>query len=381
MTQPVSTQDSWRVDHMEVMPATSTEWRIYDHDRDWSASFHYSGEMWTDEFDREVKNFCQYLQDNANDRMAKFFFEYFKACYVSCNGKAQPGKEFDLEILKQVIMPPSDRKSIIEALSQEQAQYREVLFNEWGFGNAFEKGKGVILLFYGIPGTGKTMLAEKIAEYLGKDHMILGNAELQSQIPGEMERNIKKAFAKAASDKIVIIFDECDTLLSHRSKVGTILAGEINCLLSEIERFEGTCILTTNRNAQLDPALERRIALKLEFKEPDKKMRKEIWQALIPDKCPVHKTVCFDMLSEHDLCGGHIKNAIFTAARRAVFAGKKTVGIKDFDHAIEVEIKGMTAFNGEQRFGPQTLLQDDMSVGQSVGRKRVLEHKVRRFVD
>lgn len=282
-------------------------------------------------------------------------------------------KPFDKSFLNRVIMPEEHVNSIMQALSQESEDKRKVLFENWGFGEGFEKGKGCIILFYGIPGTGKTMCAEMIAKYLGKDFMMLGTAELQSQIPGQMERNIQESFKQAKENKAVILFDECDSLMSNRNAVGTILAAEINCLLSEIERFEGVCVMTTNRNHRLDPALERRIALKLEFQAPDQSMRVKIWKTLIPKKCPVDKDVCFDRLSTHDLCGGNIKNIIFSAARKAVYEGRKKVRMEDFLMSLERELMGKSAFKNAGDRGlkvmPQKeISQDEISVEQSVGR-------------
>ena len=41
------------------------------------------------------------------------------------------------------------------------------------------------------------------------------------------------------------------------------MGSEINALLTELENFDGVCILTTNRLQKLDPALQRRIIAKV----------------------------------------------------------------------------------------------------------------------
>jgi len=277
-----------------------TEIRVYFLKSNQMFKFYFNYVQGSAQHKKEVADACNLIHKANENESAIFVWETLMGNELKIKETIKKEevvlKVFDIKHLEQVIMPKEDRQSIIEALSQEQSNYREILFNDWGFGTTFEKGKGVILLFYGVPGTGKTMLAEKIANYVMKDYVMLGNAELQSQVPGQMERNIQKAFSDAKDNKRVIIFDECDALLTNRNKVGTILGGEINSLLTEIERFEGVCILTTNRNIQLDPALERRIALKMEFKEPTKEMRKEIWKALIPKQCPINKDVCWVLL-------------------------------------------------------------------------------------
>lgn len=249
------------------------------------------------------------------------------------------------DMFARVVMPKEHKKSILEALVQENIDYRNKMYKDWGFDEVVEKGKGLIFLFYGEPGTGKTMCAQAIAEHLGRKWMLIGTAELQSSVPGQMERNIKEAFKKAKESKLVIIFDECDSLLYNRNHVGAILGAEINCLLSEIERFEGVCILTTNRSSLTDPALERRIALKLEFTRPDAQAREYIWGKLVPKKCPIAKDVCFKTLAkEFDITGGNIKNIVLSAARRAIYNKKSKISMDDFLVSIEREFAGMKAF-------------------------------------
>lgn len=268
-------------------------------------------------------------------------------------------------MLAQVVMPKDHKKAILETLCQANKENHDKIFTEWGFDEVVEKGKGLVFMFYGVPGTGKTMSAQAIAEHLGRKYLLIGTAELQSSVPGQMERNIKDAFKKAKTDKLVIIFDECDSLLYNRNHVGAILGAEINTLLSEIERFEGVCILTTNRNLMLDPALERRVALKLEFKKPDAEMRFHIWGKLIPAKCPIHKDVNIKRIAEEfELCGGNIKNIVLSAARSAVYAKKEAIELEDFVKAIEKELKGQEAFEQKyDRVGPAEGVTSDITEG------------------
>lgn len=251
---------------------------------------------------------------------------------------------FDLKYMDKVILPGGHKKAILETLAQEQAENKEKLFVTWGFDEWFEKGKGIVFMFWGVPGTGKTLCAESMAKYLKVDHIVMTTADIQSSVPGEAERNIQKFFNQAKSNKALIIIDECDSLLYDRNSVGAIMSAEINCLLTEIEKFDGVCVMTTNRNQKLDPALERRIALKLEFPKPNKISRIKIWTTLIPEKCPLHKDVKVAKLAEHDLCGGHIKNAIFSAARKAIHDGEEKVRMKHLVMGIRREVDAREAF-------------------------------------
>src|SRR6185295_9439198 len=132
---------------------------------------------------------------------------------------------------------------------------------------------------------------------------------------GGANRNIENAFATAKKGKEVLFFDECDSLITVRDEVGMIIGSEINTLLTQIEKFEGVCILATNRIGTLDSALERRISLIVEFPEPTYEARLLIWQKFLVKKLPLHEDVKVEKLAEEKLTGGQIKNVLLHAAR------------------------------------------------------------------
>lgn len=64
-----------------------------------------------------------------------------------------------------VILPEGMKEQIMAAIAQIKNHDR--IFKDWGFSSVIEKGAGVTLLFSGLPGTGKTLAAEALAEELG----------------------------------------------------------------------------------------------------------------------------------------------------------------------------------------------------------------------
>lgn len=263
-----------------------------------------------------------------------------------------------------VIMPDEKKETIVSSISQ--LDNHDKIFIEWGFEETFEKGTAVSMIFHGIPGTGKTLMAEAISNKLKQELLTVGPAEIETNIPGGAERNIQRYFKIASGEmgaptgetdektgepilgspqKHVLLFDECDGLITNRGKVGMIIAGQINTLLTELERFTGVVIFTTNRLGSLDPALERRITSKIEFEFPDSNARKLIWSRMIPAKAPIGKDVDFNLLAEeYPLTGGNIKNVVLNAARTAAYQGLPELTMKCFKDAIENEIKGMASF-------------------------------------
>lgn len=245
-----------------------------------------------------------------------------------------------------VILADDKKEQIIHAL--KQIDNHKLIFIEWGFNKTFEKGKGISMLFYGPPGTGKTLMAQAIAHKLDYTLKVVSNADIQSSVPGEAERNIRKYF-KESKNKTVLLFDECDSLIHTRSSVGAILGAQINELLSQLERFEGVTVFTTNRLGILDEAVNRRLSIKVEFAMPSLEERVKIWQRMFPDEAPLARNIKWKDLAKHEIAGGHIKNAVLRAAREAATEDlpdkDKTITMEHLTKGLEQEVESTAQFN------------------------------------
>jgi hypothetical protein len=224
--------------------------------------------------------------------------------------------------LERVVLPAATTRQIHDLIATDQAR---PLLRAWGFG-ADLMGHASTALFFGPPGTGKSVTAEAIAHGLGRPLCRLDAAGATSKWIGESEKLIQDAFRFAAAAGAVLLLDEADGLLGRR--VAAEQAADrwgnsiVNQLLLEIDRFEGVAILTTNLEAQLDPALERRLSCRVRFEMPDAEGRAAIWRALIPAKAPVGVDVDLDALGrDYALSGGLIRNAVVRAAVAAARTG------------------------------------------------------------
>lgn len=239
---------------------------------------------------------------------------------------------FELKHLESLVIEQEVKEEIVAVLKQHK--HSDKLFKEWGLGETIEYGKGMTFLFYGPPGTGKTHSVGCIAKTCGKEVLTIGAAEIQSSEPGGANRNIQEAFKTATKEKKILFLDECDSLISSREGLGMILGSEVNTLLTEIEKYEGILVLATNRVENLDAALERRISLIVEFKEPNHTLRQEIWTKILPKKLPLAKGITAEKLADHKLTGGQIKNVLLQAARLALSEESKEVTMAHFEAAI-----------------------------------------------
>lgn len=149
--------------------------------------------------------------------------------------------------------------------------------------------KGIIL--YGLPGTGKTLIAKKIGEILNCEKPIIVNGpSLLSSYIGKSEENVRKLFENAIQDKSnkklhLIILDEFDSLVRTRGQNGpdsSINDKIVNQFLTMIDGPESLnnilLIAMTNRIDIIDEALLRpgRFEIQIEIKLPNEEARKEI---------------------------------------------------------------------------------------------------------
>ena len=119
---------------------------------------------------------------------------------------------------------------------------------------------------YGPPGTGKTAWAAWLAEELDMPLLLKQGSDLLDPYVGGTERNIAQAFEQAKADNALLVLDEVDTFLfSRKGADRSWERSQVNEMLTQIERFEGLMVVSTNLIEVLDPAALRRFDLKLKF--------------------------------------------------------------------------------------------------------------------
>jgi ATP-dependent 26S proteasome regulatory subunit len=265
-----------------------------------------------------------------------------KTSYIETIGYAKdPEYQFeDVKLPKEVI------ENVVFFLQTLKGDNLEKL----GVSQRIKKGLGTAFLFFGPSGTGKSMLADAVASYVGKKVLVVEYPKIMDRFLGDTDKNISRIFRSAESEDLVVLLDEADTLFYNRS-----FAFQehdirfVNEMLQELERFKGIIILTTNMDVLLDPALERRLSLKVKFELPPKELRLKIWQSHIPDKVKVAEGVDFEMLSaKYDFSGGNIKNAVLNAFRKMAARNSDTLALEDLIFGANVEQDGMYNTNARR---------------------------------
>lgn len=218
-----------------------------------------------------------------------------------------------------LLLPAEVGRAIDELIETERN--REQVLEKWQLARKVQKGLGLVCLFDGPPGTGKTMAAEVIACVLGLPLFTVSVANVVSKWVGETEKNLQSIFDEAQKARCLLLFDEADVLFTKRTEVQRSADRysnmEVGLLLQLVESYRGLVVLTTNIKDSIDPAFARRFTFKLRFPNPDADVRLRIWEALLPRDRLADDVDLASIARRYELSGGAIRNIVLRAAYRA----------------------------------------------------------------
>ena len=194
------------------------------------------------------------------------------------------------------------------------------------------------ILFYGPPGCGKSLGAERLAWATGLDLKKVRFDTLISSYFGETAANLSRIFEDAVRQPCALFLDECDTIARARHNGGDV--GEINrvvnALLEHLESFsgQGLVIAATNLDDALDPAIFRRFDEVLKIPQPsvievERLLRDALGAVKVESKLPWH-----DLAQTMDgMSSAEVARVARNAAKLAVLEGREIVTRADVETA------------------------------------------------
>ena len=210
------------------------------------------------------------------------------------------------------------------------------------------------ILFYGSPGTGKTLLASAIAGETDSSFFNVTGSEFVEKYVGVGAKRVRTLFEKARKEAPSIIFiDEIDAIGARRhSESNNEKDQTLNQLLVEMDGFnkDDNIIIVgaTNRLDLLDEALLRpgRFDRHIRINSPNYNSRYEILKVHTKNK-PLHKDVDLKLLARktHGFNGAHLANIANEAAIYAVRHNDSEITQYHFDKALERVIAGIEQKN------------------------------------
>lgn len=217
---------------------------------------------------------------------------------------------------------PSTQTRRLRALA-DRYRNRGTIHQQWGL--AQYPSPGLVALFAGPSGTGKTLSAEVIAQELGVDLLRVDLQAVVSKYIGETEKQLEQVFETASAGDSVLLFDEADSLFGSRSKVSDARDRyanlEVSYLLQRLETYPGFVVLTTNFAGNIDQAFTRRVHASIHFQLPSAPEREQIWRRSLAN-APLDNVDLAWAAQAFDLSGGSIRNAALATAFLAAADGE-----------------------------------------------------------
>lgn len=267
----------------------------------------------------------------------------FKGCNAQMSSElSQKATRVEAKFgFEDIVMNPDQRETIEHAI--EQMMFKNQVYEDWNYMKKYPYGRGLTVLLFGAPGTGKSMMAQVLAHELNLELYRVDISKVVDKYVGETEKSLSMIFREAKKCNVVLFFDECDTIFAKRSDDGGSNQSSNNnktaLLLQEMEAYDGVCVLATNYKHNIDPAFFRRMKYIVEFQFPDPDTREMLWRTTIPKTTPLAEDVDIRFLAENfEFAGGNIKNCILNAAFLAAADGEgKEVHMKHYLQAIRYE--------------------------------------------
>lgn len=219
-------------------------------------------------------------------------------------------------------------------------KFNAILMHEWGMKSKIKPGYRV--MFYGAPGTGKTLTASLLGKYTGKDVYRIDLSLVISKYIGETEKNLSSLFDKAINKDWILFFDEADAVFGKRTNVkdahDKYANQEVSYLLQRIENHPGLVILASNFKANIDTAFTRRFHSIIEFEVPKYNERFQLWQNNLPKGIKIAENVCLKELSKkYEITGANIVNIIQFACLKTIESQSTTIELEHLIQGIRKE--------------------------------------------
>ncbi|MDJ0839632.1 MAG: ATP-binding protein [Acidobacteriota bacterium] len=218
----------------------------------------------------------------------------------------------------------------------------KTLMDDWELGKKLAPGYRA--LFFGGPGTGKTLTACLLGKAAGLDVYRVDLSMVVSKYIGETEKNLEKVFAYAENRDWILFFDEAEALFGKRTQVSDAhdrhANQEVAYLLQRVETFPGVVILTTNLKANIDEAFTRRFQNIVHFPMPGMKERLRLWQNAFSAKSSLAEDIDLHRVAaDHELSGGSIMNVVRTASLTALRRNTTIITRHNLETAVRKELR------------------------------------------
>ena len=220
--------------------------------------------------------------------------------------------------------------------------HKEIMLKDWKLEKILKPGYKA--LFYGAPGTGKSMTAALIGKKTGLDVYRIDLSQMVSKYIGETEKNLSKIFDRAEHKNWILFFDEGDALFGKRTSTSDAhdryANQQVSYLLQRIEEYDGLIILASNMKSNIDDAFLRRFQSIILFNMPEAQERYQLWKRGFSPKCVFEEGLdLYAIAKKFEISGGIIVNVIQYCSLMALNRKDNVILQKDLIDGLRKELQ------------------------------------------
>ncbi|KAF2159005.1 hypothetical protein M409DRAFT_71347 [Zasmidium cellare ATCC 36951] len=301
--------------------------------------------------------------DDGKERQVELNNEHYRFCDASVKGYCLTSKQWVKMLVDNVdeikwntasfkrLVLPSDYKELILAFVDSHLSQ----------GDSFDdivqgKGRGIVILLSGVPGVGKTLTAEAVAEEMKKPLYSMSAGQLGFDAD-TVEIRLRSVLEICTKWRAVLLIDECDVFLEQRQISDIHRNKLVAVFLRLLEYYQGCMFLTTNRVATFDLAFKSRIDLIIDYPKLTPSAKKQIWQTFVKpsEEFPRNDSTIteeeLDVLAKIDINGREIKNLVKTGRLLAKRKGE-VLGMQHLRTVLGVQTGGPAIEDTEEVYPP-----------------------------
>jgi len=239
---------------------------------------------------------------------------------------------------KDLVLNPATHQQIEEI--RTWMEHGDTLLNQWGMKNKLRPGYRC--LFFGPPGTGKSMTACLLGKSTNRDVYRIDLSMVVSKYIGETEKNLSKIFDQAEHKNWILFFDEAEALFGKRTGVSDshdrYANQEVSFLLQRIEVFNGVVILASNMKDNLDDAFARRFESIIHFPMPGEEERLLLWKNSFSKSSVLEEHINLKEIADrYKLSGGSAMNVVRYSSLMALKRNSNKIVLRDLEEGIRRE--------------------------------------------
>ncbi len=276
--------------------------------------------------------------------------------------------------LSDVMMPTEDQERLTSLL-EAWPKLRSLRAQDAGV---------ALLLMTGPSGTGKTTCAEAIAHHLGKPLLMVDAVALSSRL-GDSAQALRELCIEAKLSDAILCFDDGELLFGSRLQGNRGLPA----MMEVLDQWRGLVLLTTSIEGMMDPAVMRRVLLRVALGFPSASQRETLWTRALPQGWSTDEDLDIGFVAQkYEFTGAQIKAAAAMACASALARtneGEDNITLQATDielaarsqlrhHLSQLAVRTVTHLTMDDIILPEDLKRTLNSVLAAVrNRRRILE--------